>query len=60
MVKKAQIARGKKWTKARETAVFGNMNNDVKWIDTNPCIQADIKAYEATLLKPTIKPVGKK
>ena len=51
------ILRGKKWTEVRAKAVFEKMNEDVKWIDANKGIQADMKAYEESIK--TTKSVGK-
>ena len=57
---KANILRGKKWTTAREIAIYENRNQDVKWIDENPAIQKDIKAYQTTLTPIETKSKGKK
>ena len=45
----ANIKRGKKWTEVRAKAVFENMNDDVKWIDSQESIIKDMAAYAETI-----------
>jgi len=54
------IIRGKKWTEVRKLAEFEERTEDVKWIDSQPAIVADMKEYEDSLKEvPEEKPKSK-
>lgn len=63
---KSNIAKGKKWADKKRQLELQKLDNEIEWMDKQPSIVADIKAYKDSLkpvekekLEPT-KPKGKK